>query len=798
MAESAPRRRGARRARCVGGRLRGVVGEASRSGLPRPAGASVRVVALAVAAILLVLTGAATLAARSLTDGTASTRRTAVANEAAGQFEREVRRHLDLVRATEGLYEGSDQVEPAEFAGFAEVVGVDERYPAAAALAVVDEGGAIVVADAPGTPHLPAEATTALLTASDGSAVEALTAAELVDGIAGVAVPEPGAIVLGAPVDGDDGGSWVLLVVDPVELLAATLDQTEDLDGLVLTDRATGQPVGAAGVEPTASASVKRPDLALGEWQLALETADARTALESRTAPIVLLVGLLATATATSLVVALARSRREAVQLSETLRVSEETARLVIDRAPVAIIEMDGDVVARANPRARALLGADRLGVGAVPTVQVVDPVVGRRPLHEVATESSGDPGRTPLLLVDPVEGGAVEVLADRVDLGGGSTLVVVDDVSAREEATRQQIQAQRMEAMGLLAGGVAHDFNNLLSIISGYTELVLRAEQLDPLDRESLEEAQRATDRAADVVAELLALTRRTELPSESMDLNAAVTEMSAMIIRVVGAPIEVDFDLLPEPVRVRLDPARLEQMVVNLVLNARDAMPTGGQLGIATRIDGPFAELTVVDTGAGMSEHVRAHLFDPFFTTKASGTGLGLPMVATILREAGGEVDVTSTPDLGTTFVLRIPLAPADLDVGPAEVPATNVPADATTVLLVEDEPALLKLLATSLRSAGFAVTTAPDAEAAAEAAERQPPMDLLVTDVILPGRTGIELAAQLRETQPDLRILLVSGYAKELLPQNQDLPEGALLLRKPFTRDALLDAIGRLQQA
>jgi PAS domain S-box-containing protein len=396
--------------------------------------------------------------------------------------------------------------------------------------------------------------------------------------------------------------------------------------------------------------------------------------------------------------------------------------------------------------------------------------------------------------------------------VSAGRLLAVVRDVSDRRALEAELRHAHKMEAVGRLAGGVAHDFNNLLTAILGYNELLLH--QLQPGDprREDAVELGRAATRAADLTQRLLAFGRRQMLEPRVFALNDLIHGLERLLRRLIGAPVTIEFDLAPSLWRVDADPGQIEQVLINLAMNARDAMPDGGVLRISTRNetltedraqklelrDGDYVMLSVTDTGIGIGEDVRPHLFEPFFTTKplGTGTGLGLPTVYGIVQQSGGAVDVESEPGRGTTLRIFLPRTHQPLpDAGPdAEL---AVPRGRATILLVEDEPAVRRLLATGLRGHGYTVLEASQPLEALALFEAQGHrIGVLMSDVMMPHMSGTALAHKLRAQRPDLPVVLMSGYAMEVF-EREPPPDGALLLQKPFTADAAARAIAPLLQ-
>ena len=401
-----------------------------------------------------------------------------------------------------------------------------------------------------------------------------------------------------------------------------------------------------------------------------------------------------------------------------------------------------------------------------------------------------------------------LEVISTMCTTQRGRTTVLgaVRDVTDRRLLEEQFRQSQKMEAVGRLAGGIAHDFNNLLTVISGYCDLLREEVEHQPRLREDVEEIARAAERAAALTRQLLAFSRRQVLEPRIVDLNDVVSRMEGMLRRLIGEDIELVTRLDGGLGSVRTDPNQIEQVIMNLAINSRDAMPEGGRLLLETaRVEaetpivhrhvsvpaGSFATLAVTDTGCGMDPHTLEHVFEPFFTTKeqGKGTGLGLPTVYGIVRQSGGAVMVKSELGLGTTVRIYLPRveAPTEPEQAP---PAGRLPRGTETVLLVEDEDQVRVLAREILSRHGYQVLEARGAtEALAIATRPAGTIDLMVTDMIMPGLSGRELAERLATLQPAMRVLYMSGHADRGIVHEGVLDQGTAYLQKPFTPEALI---------
>ena len=400
-----------------------------------------------------------------------------------------------------------------------------------------------------------------------------------------------------------------------------------------------------------------------------------------------------------------------------------------------------------------------------------------------------------------------VDLVARPLDFAGRrARLVLAHDVTAQRHLEEQLRQSQKMEAVGQLAGGIAHDFNNLLTAILGSTQLLLQNMPSGDPRREDAEEVRHAGLRAAELTRQLLAFSRRQVLAPKVLELNAVVGNMDRLLRRLLGEDIELVTSLDPGAGAVNADPGQLEQVLLNLAVNARDAMPGGGRLSIETarlhlheehverrhRLPpGDYACLVVTDTGVGMDDATQAHLFEPFFTTKevGKGTGLGLATVYGIVKQSGGYIWVYSEPGRGTTVKVYLPRVPAATEAPVAPPPPKAVRGGHETVLLVEDAAPVRTLARRSLEACGYRVLDAADGPSALELSARHPSgIDLLVTDVVMPGMSGRELAERLAPERPEMKVLYTSGYTDDAMVRQGVLNAGVAFLQKPFVPDML----------
>ena len=506
-------------------------------------------------------------------------------------------------------------------------------------------------------------------------------------------------------------------------------------------------------------------------------------------------------------------------QMAEAaLRESEARFRSLVEAAPEGIFVQSQGRFVYVNPAMLRLFGASR-----------VEDLLGMEIMERIAPEYreavrerihlQRETGK-PAPLMDQeylrLDGSQVPVETTAVPVryqGRDAHLVFVRDITRRRQTEEEKAkleaqlaQAQKMESVGRLAGGVAHDFNNLLTVINLYSDMALRSLEPDNPLRQDLEEIRRAGDRAAQLTRQLLIFSRRQPLEMRTLNLNEVLQGLAKMLPRLLGEDILLQMKLAPDLGYIHADPGQIEQVVVNLAVNARDAMPEGGQLTLETvnttldklflRLhsgveEGEYIMLAVSDTGVGMTEEVKAHLFEPFFTTKGpgKGTGLGLATVYGIVKQHRGHIWVYSEPGLGSTFKVYLPRVEAGPAATSRSEEATALPRGSETVLVVEDEPAVRSVAVRVLSGLGYQVLEASSGLDALQVAATWGQMiHLLLTDVIMPEMNGKALAEQLTALYPALKVLFISGYTDETISHHGVLEEGVAFLQKPFTPSRL----------
>jgi two-component system, cell cycle sensor histidine kinase and response regulator CckA len=493
---------------------------------------------------------------------------------------------------------------------------------------------------------------------------------------------------------------------------------------------------------------------------------------------------------------------------SDALRIFEASPSSVVGVAP-------GGIIVYANPKVAETFGWAPEELVGQPVGQLVPgSMTGRHVGHRADFEArpTARPMGTGLDLAARRRDGTefpVEISLLPLDTPAGLLVfATVADITARRALENELFEARKMESIGRLSGGIAHDFNNILTAIIGFADLALARPVGDDVSSE-LATIREAAQRAAGLTQQLLAFGRRQMLRPQVVDPNDVIVSTEPMLRRLIGEQIELVVSITPQVGTIRVDPTQLGQVILNLALNARDAMPGGGRLVIRSErahfddtdlsrhfeiSEGDYVAVSVADTGVGMDEETRARIFEPFFTTKevGKGTGLGLATTYGIVKQSGGYIWVYSEVGRGTTFRIYFPAVAAGAEREGVAEPEPAAARSRRRVLLVEDEPMLRELARRVLLGAGFDVLMAGSADEALELVEDRPDasVELLLSDVIMPGMTGGELASRLRERVPGLRVLLMSGYSEEIVQADGsgDQP----FVAKPFTPKTLLTAV------
>jgi len=495
----------------------------------------------------------------------------------------------------------------------------------------------------------------------------------------------------------------------------------------------------------------------------------------------------------------------------EELRKSEERYRDLVENAHDIIYthDLDGNYLS-INAAAERITGYTRDEALRMNITQTVPSEYLETVHRMIARKLAG--GRTTAYELEiiakdggriPVEVNTALIIQDGVAVGIQG---IARDVTKRKKLEQQLRQAQKMEAIGLLAGGVAHDFNNLLTTIIGYSDLTIRRLKDDDPLRRNLEEIRRAGNFAASLTRQLLAFSRKQILQPRILDINSVVGEMGRMLRRLIGEDVKLRTVLRPDLGKIKADPGQIEQVLMNLVINARDAMPDGGKLTIETQdvifgkelagqpfavSPGTYVKLLVSDTGIGMDEGTVARIFEPFFTTKESGrgTGLGLSTVYGIIKQSGGYILVHSEVGRGTTFTVYLPQVDAASEEYRLSTTIQDHRQGAETILIVEDEGTVRRTVSKILETYGYHVLEAENGGSALLICERyKKPIHLLLTDVVMPEMSGRELADRVASHRPDLKVLYMSGYTDDVIVHHGVLDEGTAFIQKPFAADVL----------
>ncbi len=509
----------------------------------------------------------------------------------------------------------------------------------------------------------------------------------------------------------------------------------------------------------------------------------------------------------------LRRAEQEREEALEGLRRSERLFHDLFESAPDATVIVDAQGVIRAaNHQAEKLFGYEREELNGRAAEVLVPPAArpGYRQIREQFVESPvprlmGAGQQNLLALRKDGSTFPIEISLSPMTTEPGVVIAAIRDITDRRRLEEHLRQVQKMEAVGRLAGGVAHDFNNILGVILGQSQIMLRGVPPNHPMRARLEQVLSASERAAGLTRQLLAFSRKQVFETRVLDLNGIVEGLKSMLGRLLGEDIELTFRRGEPLGRISADPTQIEQILMNLAVNARDAMPDGGRLAIETcnaEMDEDYARvhagaakgryvcLSVSDTGHGMTREVQARIFEPFFTTKepGKGTGLGLATVYGIVKQSEGFVYLYSEPARGTTFKIYLPRVEAEVD-KPMEPAPPATGGGTETVLLVEDEASLRELIGELLEANGYKVLAAENPEQAVVTAERHDGViHLLLTDVVMPVMNGRELALRVKERRPDIRVLYMSGYTEDTIAHRGVLEAGALLISKPFTQESL----------
>jgi PAS domain S-box-containing protein len=508
----------------------------------------------------------------------------------------------------------------------------------------------------------------------------------------------------------------------------------------------------------------------------------------------------------------------ERKQVEEALRESEERYRSLFNDVPVGLYRTTPEgAILDANHALAQLLGyPDRESLLAITTF---DTYVDQK-VHVQRNASMDRDGilRNFEYQLRRCDGSTIWVEGNSKTIRDGEEKVLyyegtLADITERKKAEQelanlleQLRQSQKMEAIGRLAGGIAHDFNNLLTVIKGYSQLsLIELKEEDPV-RTNVEETRKAADRAADLIRQLLAFSRRQIMEMKVIDLNGLLQDLEKMLQRVIGEEVELVTRLDKNLGRIKVDPGQIEQVIMNLAINAKDAMPNGGKLFIETSnteldegyarthiavIPGRYVRLSVSDTGVGMKPEVRNRVFEPFFTTKekGKGTGLGLSTVYGIVKQSGGNIWVYSETGQGTTFKIYVPRVDEPLAELREQTIKEDLPGGKETILIVEDDEEVRKLAAQILEGRGYKVLRASGGSEALDLfKKKEEPIHLVLSDVVMPGMSGRELAKRFMLIHPKIKVLYMSGYTDHAIVHRGFLEEGVDYVQKPFTIDGL----------
>jgi PAS domain S-box-containing protein len=521
---------------------------------------------------------------------------------------------------------------------------------------------------------------------------------------------------------------------------------------------------------------------------------------------------------------------RENERINHAFRVAEEKFRRVVECAPVGMLIWTDGVFRYLNPAALAMFGAETGQIVGQAVLDRIHPdhraIVSER-IRQVREEQKAASFLEEQYL--RLDGTAFDVEANAIPFtfeGRDGAIAFVRDITEhkREESARRALeeklrQAQKLEAVGRLAGGIAHEFNNLLMVIQGYTTLLQRSLPVHDTRRRKTQQIMKAAERAASLTGQMLAFSRKQITSPVVLDLNAVIDETAQMVKRLIGEDIEFRVSPAESLWTIEADSGQMVQVLMNLCVNARDAMPQGGTLTIATGnvtveegsigrrsyvSPGDYVQLSVTDTGMGISKDVQDQIFEPFFTTKevGKGTGLGLAMIYGVVKQSGGYVWVDSEPGQGACFTIYLPRVKGTI--APAiSAEAEALPPGTETLLIAEDEESLRKMMCEHLRSLGYTVLEASSGQQALSVASQHVGhIDLLITDLVMPKMSGRELSEKLGSLRPDLKTIYMSGYTDDTVVRHGISERGITLLQKPFRLDTLThkvgDALGQTETA
>ena len=513
-----------------------------------------------------------------------------------------------------------------------------------------------------------------------------------------------------------------------------------------------------------------------------------------------------------------AQSRRERRETERALREAEEVFRALSSSSPLGIFTTDtqGNVT-YANPNYRAIFGLTLMEAGGAGWVGALHPEDRERVSQAWNAFVQGG-GRDKYVIECRVQPRAGKIawiqgnaFAMRADDGQPTGYVgTVEDITERKELEQQLRQAQKVEAVGRLAGGIAHDFNNILTAVLGYSDLILRSARPDDPVRHNVDEIRKAAERAAALTGQLLAFSRKQVMETKVFDFRQVVSGLEKMLQRLIGENVQLITELGDQRANVKADPGQIEQVIMNLIVNGRDAMPQGGKITIqlmTATLDeeythqqqdispGEYVLLMVTDSGTGMTDEVKAHVFEPFFTTKplGQGTGLGLATCYGIIKQSGGLIVVQSELGRGTTFKIYLPRVAATTDEPPKPKEFGSLPTGNEIVLLVEDEVAVRGLANLVLRDLGYQILMASNGEEALQLVAAHPQeIDLLLTDLVMPQMGGRELAERVCALEPRIKVLYTSGYTGDATVQEGLLNQTRAFLQKPYGPAALAGKI------